>query len=146
MDGAPSDGGILTGVAATAQDLMTVGFTTSRPDASDARPILWHSGDAKTWSQVELGDQPARTASVATGPLGTMVLGFPFSRGESGGLQVWFVPVDFSSATATDFGGSVGVVALPDRFVSGGGCADAACTRSKVVIGLPATASSEPAP
>lgn len=146
MDGAPSDGGILTGVAATAQDLLTVGFTTGRPDASDARPILWHSRDGKTWSQLELGDQAARTASVASGPLGTMVLGFPVSRGEGGGLQVWFVPLDFSSPTATDFGGSVGVVALPDRFVSGGGCADAACTRSKVVIGLPATASSEPAP
>jgi hypothetical protein len=137
IDGAPVDAGMLTGVAAGPQGIAAVGFTTDRPDGSDARPFLWHSNDAVAWSQLPLDDQPARPISVASGPLGSMVLGFPITRGESSGLQVWFVPTDFSSATATDFGGSVGVVALPDRFVSGGGCADAACTRSKVVIGDP---------
>lgn len=137
IDGAPVDAGMLTGVAAGPQGMTAVGFTTDRPDGSDARPFLWHSNDGEAWSQLPLGDQPARPISVASGPLGSMVLGFPISRGETSGLQVWFVPIDFSSATATDFGGSVGVVALPDRFVSAGGCADAACTRSKVVIGDP---------
>jgi hypothetical protein len=73
---------------------------------------------------------------VAKGPLGTEVLG----RSQTDRLQAWFVPAEFSPPTAIDFQGAVGVVALPDRFVSAGGCADAACTRSKVVVGKPAVA------
>jgi hypothetical protein len=137
VEGAPVDSGEMTSITSGRAGLIATGFTASRPDGSDARPMLWTSSDGITWSATELGDRPMRPISVVSGPLGTTVLGMGM---QGGGLRVWFVSSDMTSVTAQDFGGSIGIVALPDRFLSAGGCADAACTRSKVVIGDPVAA------
>jgi hypothetical protein len=117
--------------------VIGVGAVGSRPDGADAKAMLWYAPDGKTWQPLPLDERPGtRAFAVANGPLGTEVLG----RSQTERMQAWFVPAELSVGTAADFEGAVGIVALPDRFVSAGGCADAACTRSKVVIGDPVAA------
>jgi hypothetical protein len=137
VDGAPTDIGSMDAVTTGPGGVLAAGAVGTRPDGSDAKAMMWYAPDGKTWQPLQLDERPGtRAYAVANGPLGTEVLG----RSQTDRLQAWFVPAEFSQPTAIDFQGAVGVVALPDRFVSAGGCADAACTRSKVVVGKPAVA------
>jgi hypothetical protein len=124
--------GAINDLAATGEQLVAVGAVGARPDGSDATAYLWRSSDGKSWDAVQLSDERgASPIHVATGPLGSVVLGVVADK-----PAAWYVAPNATEATQLETSGRPqDVVALPDRFVAVGDCADAACTRSQVFIG-----------
>jgi DNA-binding CsgD family transcriptional regulator len=124
--------GAINDLAASGDLLVAVGAVGSRPDGSDATAYLWRSPDGQRWDAVQLSDERGvHPIHVGTGSLGSVALGVVADK-----PAAWYVAPNATEATQLETSGRPqDVVALPDRFVAVGDCADAACTRSQVFIG-----------
>jgi hypothetical protein len=109
--------------------------------------VLWQSADGATWNSIVLDETPGTQATVASdGPLGAIIGGA--SQADHGPIS-WFLPPGATQAVPQPIDHFItAVVALPDRFVAIGTCAEGQdCNGQALLIGrLTGSASGPPVP
>jgi hypothetical protein len=142
---APVDQGGVNAIAASAGRVLAVGATWSSPTSSeDSTAVLWQSLDGATWNPIVLDDTPGTQATVVSdGPLGAIIGGA--SQADEGPIG-WFLPPGATQAVPQPVDRFItAVIALPDRFVAIGTCAQGpGCSGQTVFIGRPAGSASLP--
>jgi hypothetical protein len=142
---APVDQGGVNAIAASAGRVLAVGATWSSPTSSeDSTAVLWQSLDGATWNPIVLDDTPGtQTTVVSDGPLGAIIGGA--SQADHGPIS-WFLPPGATQAVPQPIDHFItAVVALPDRFVAIGTCAEGQdCNGQALLIGRPTGSASGP--
>ncbi len=142
---APVAQGTINDMSAGADRVLAVGATWSNAtNNEDSVAMLWSSTDGATWRPLVLNDRTGTQAGVvADGPLGAVIGGA--SQADGGPLS-WFLPLGAAQAVPQVVDRFItAAIALPDRFVAVGTCAEGTeCSGQTLLIGRPAGSASDP--